>query len=173
VTTASATVERVNEPKIVIVVPTQELAASLLIHGLRDLPGQKGMAVDLDQGYFDAHLDEFPRTPSDLDRVIAAVQSWLAETELPAITIESRWRVEPPRKPQAPEKLRRVLTWKLEDGPADAPKSGSPDDVGPAWLDTPGPDGTTSEEVADGKSITRAEARQLAEEEGNELSDDD
>jgi len=32
--------------------------------------------------------------------------------------------------------LRRVLMWKFEDGPEDAPDEGDPNDVGPAWLDT-------------------------------------
>jgi hypothetical protein len=169
-----ATVERVREEKkIVIVVPTQELAQSLFMHGLWDFPGEKGMSVDLEEGYFAAYLMNFPRNPSDLDRVIAAVRSWLAGTELPSVTIESRWRVQASRQSQAAERPRRVLTWKFEEGPADAPEEGSPDDAGPAWLEITDPEGTIIDEVADGEWITRAEARRLAHEVGYELSEDD
>lgn len=53
---------------------------------------------------------------------------------------------------------RSTLVWKYEDGPADTTVP-HPDDVGPAWLMTPGaPDKT----IDDGGWITRADATRLA-----------
>jgi len=64
--------------------------------------------------------------------------------------------------------------WKLEDGPEDTPEQGSPDDVGPAWIDTYATDGgVTTEKVARGDWITRSEAHRLAEADGFELMIDD
>ena len=61
--------------------------------------------------------------------------------------------------------------WKFEDGPEDAPYEGDPSDVGLAWIVTfAGDERISSEEVAEGQSITRAEARRLAEREGYELA---
>src|SRR5438105_4365006 len=69
---------------------------------------------------------------------------------------------------------KRVLMWKLEDGPEDTPEQGSPDDVGPAWIETYATDGSvTSEKVARGDWITRSEAHRLAEAAGFELMIDD
>ena len=60
-----------------------------------------------------------------------------------------------------------MLTWKLEDGPEDAPDGGSPDDVGPAWVVVYENDVFVSDEkAADGEWITRAEAERLADEKG-------
>ena len=64
--------------------------------------------------------------------------------------------------------------WKYEDGPEDAPEEGSPDDVGPAWIDTYEEDERiSSEQVAKGDWMTRAEAQRLASEGGYELAIDD
>ncbi len=53
--------------------------------------------------------------------------------------------------------------WKFEDGPEDAPEEGSPDDVGPAWLDTyDGDNEVVSEKLNEGEWMTRAEAQRLA-----------
>ena len=69
---------------------------------------------------------------------------------------------------------RRILTWKYEDGPEDAPLEGSPDDVGPAWIDTmDGEKLVSSEKANDGEWLTRAEAQQLAERNGYVFSADD
>jgi hypothetical protein len=70
---------------------------------------------------------------------------------------------------------KHVLVWKLEDGPAHtAGSSGSPDDVGPAWIETYSSDGTvTSERVANGEWITRREAHRLAAEGEFEVLIDD
>ena len=69
---------------------------------------------------------------------------------------------------------RRILTWKLEDGPEDAPDEGSPDDVGPAWIDTMEGDRHVAEEkVRDGEWVTRAEAQRIAAANGYEFSADD
>ena len=69
---------------------------------------------------------------------------------------------------------KKTLYWKLEDGPEDAPEEGSPDDVGPAWLDTYDGDQHIGEEKLNGGDwITRAEAHRLAAENGWELSLDD
>jgi hypothetical protein len=58
--------------------------------------------------------------------------------------------------------------------PADAPQKGSPDDVGPAWINTYAKDGSvTSEKVAGGDWITRVEAHRLAYTDGFELMIDD
>jgi hypothetical protein len=158
------------EPKVTIVLPTPELAASLSSR-LLALPGQQGISVDHDQGYFAVVRDEFPRTPTELERVLAIVGSWLADVELDAVTVESRWRVEHPRMAAESESRRPVLTWKFEEGPS-APEA-SPEDVGPAWLDrADGPGGIHSEQIADGEWITRDEARQLAEKHGYALSED-
>ena len=67
-----------------------------------------------------------------------------------------------------------MLTWKFEDGPEDAPGEGSPDDVGPAWVDTfEGQDLVSSDKIADGEWITRADAERIASENGYEFSADD
>lgn len=60
----------------------------------------------------------------------------------------------------------RHLTWKWEEGFEEGETP-----VGPAWLDTVGDDGEriSSEEVAGGNWIPRAEAIKLAEENGYEL----
>jgi hypothetical protein len=137
-----------------------------------DFPGEKGTRVDLRESYFAVELVEFPNKPADLDRVIAAVRSWLPEVGLPTVTVESRWTVRGANGGDAATTKRTVLTWKFEDGPPDAREEGSPEDMGPAWLDTEGSDGPISERVADGAWITRAEARRLAEERGYELSED-
>jgi hypothetical protein len=64
--------------------------------------------------------------------------------------------------------------WKYEDGPEDAPDDGDPNDVGPAWIDTYDRDEcVSSEPVAEGGWITRAEAHRLAESNGYELAVDD
>jgi len=64
--------------------------------------------------------------------------------------------------------------WKYEDGPEDAPDEGDPNDVGPAWIDTyNGDEHVSSETVAEGEWITRAEAHRLAESNGYELALDD
>jgi hypothetical protein len=64
--------------------------------------------------------------------------------------------------------------WKYDDGPEDAPEEGSPDDVGPAWIDTYEEDERiSSEQVAQGEWVTRAEAQRLASESGYELAIDD
>jgi hypothetical protein len=69
---------------------------------------------------------------------------------------------------------KRVLMWKLEDGPEGALEQGSPDDVGPAWIETYATDGTvTSEKVPSGDWITRSEAHRLAEANRFELMIDD
>ncbi len=137
-----------------------------------DLPGEKGTSVDLEESYFAVELVEFPNKPAELDRLIAAVRSWLPEAGLPAVTVESRWTVRRARGGEGVNTKRPVLTWKFEDGPPDAGEEDSPEDVGPAWLDTEGPDGNISERIAGGAWITRAEARRLAEERGYELSED-
>ena len=69
---------------------------------------------------------------------------------------------------------RKVLTWKLEDGPEDAPDEGSPDDVGPAWVSVYENNVLVSDEKAvGGQWITRAEAQRLAAENDWEFSADD
>ena len=69
--------------------------------------------------------------------------------------------------------LRGVLMWKFEDGPEDAPDEGDPNDVGPAWLDTyEGDERVSSEKVANGEWITRAEAQRIAAANGYELAVD-
>jgi hypothetical protein len=63
--------------------------------------------------------------------------------------------------------------WKFEDGPEDAPDEGDPNDVGPAWLDTyEGDERVSSEKVANGEWITRAEAQRIAAANGYELAVD-
>jgi len=75
--------------------------------------------------------------------------------------------------PVGPLKRRQVLTWKFEDGPEDAPEEGSPSDVGPAWIDTyEGETRVSEEKVRDGEWITRAEAQQLAADNGYGFSAD-
>lgn len=69
---------------------------------------------------------------------------------------------------------RKVLTWKYEDGPQDAPDEGSADDVGPAWIDTYEDDERVSEEkVLDGVWINRSEAERIASENGYTFAADD
>jgi hypothetical protein len=69
---------------------------------------------------------------------------------------------------------RRVLIWKYEDGPEDAPDEGDPNDIGPAWIDTyDGDVRLSTESVVSGEWITRAEAHRIAESNGCELLEDD
>jgi hypothetical protein len=159
------------EPRITIVVPTSELSLSLYA-AFKDIPGEKGFGRDGDR--FHVTLSEFPKTTADLERVLEIVRAWLAEVAIDSVTVESRWEVRRARrKAQGGETERRVLTWKLEESPEDAPDE-SPEDVGPAWLDTfRGEEVVDSEQIGNGEWITRAEARRLAEEHGYDLSEDD
>ena len=50
-----------REPRVVIVVPSQELAFSLLGR-LNQFPGEKGVSVELERNYFSVDLVEFPTT---------------------------------------------------------------------------------------------------------------
>ena len=60
--------------------------------------------------------------------------------------------------------------WRWADGPEDG-DGGDPNDVGTAWIVTfAGDERVSSEGVAEGRWITRAEARRLAETEGYELA---
>jgi hypothetical protein len=69
---------------------------------------------------------------------------------------------------------RKMLTWKMEDGPEDAPSDGSPDDIGPAWIVVSEGDELVEEErVLGGEWITRAEAIRMAQENGCEFEADD
>jgi hypothetical protein len=64
--------------------------------------------------------------------------------------------------------------WKFEDGPEDAPEEGSPNDVGPAWIDTyDGDKHVSDEKIRGGEWITRAEAQRIAAENGYEFTADD
>jgi hypothetical protein len=70
--------------------------------------------------------------------------------------------------------VKRVLVWKFEEGPEDAPDEGSPDDAGPAWIDTyEGDEHISGEKVLDGQWITRGEAERMAHENGYEFAADD
>src|SRR4051794_8955402 len=132
----SVTVDRMHEPRGRRRRAESGAGLSLFLR-LSELPGEKGVAVDLERDYFAVELVEFPKKPADLERVIAAVRSWLGEVRLPMVTVESRWHLTARSASGGAEKPQRVLTWKFEDGPAAAPEEGSADDVGPAWLDTP------------------------------------
>jgi hypothetical protein len=162
----------VREPKLVVVLPTRELAFSLF-QQLSAFPGEKSIAVDIERGYFAVQLVDFPQKPADLDRVIAEIRSWLAETKLARVTVESRWQVNNPSRRGVRSAVRRVLSWKFEDGPADAGPGGSPVDAGPAWLITTDSEGEeVAEPIAGGEWITRAEGRRLAAERGYDLDED-
>jgi hypothetical protein len=157
------------EPRFVVALPTPELAFSLS-QRFSEIPGEQGVAIDYDEGYFAVELVEFPRKPADLDHLLELVRSWLREAGLENVTVETRW---PVRRPSGKSRARRVLTWKFEEGPADAAE-GSDRDLGPAWLDTIyeiGP--TESEPIRGGEWIPRGEARRLASENGYDFSEDD
>jgi hypothetical protein len=156
-----------REPRIVV--PTPELAISLS-NALSEIPGEKGIGARPDLPY-DVTLHDFPRTTVELERLLTLVRAWLAEVDLDSVTVESRWQIKRAKRPGVTES--RVLTWKLEDGPEDAPEGGSPEDVGPAWLYTyRAEDLVDSEPIAGGEWITRGAARRLAERHGYELSED-
>jgi len=158
-----------REPRIKIVVPTMELAISLS-NALSEIPGEKAMGAHPDLP-FDVTLHDFPRTTADLERLLVLVRAWLAEVDIDSVTVESRWQMKRAKRPGETES--RVLTWKLEDGPEDAPEGGSPEDVGPAWLHTyRAEELVDSEPIASGEWITRGAARRLAKEHGYELSED-
>jgi hypothetical protein len=158
-----------RKPRITIVVPTMELAISLS-NALSEFPGEGGMGVAPNLPY-DVHLNEFPRTTDDLERLLGVVRAWLADVDLDSVTVESRWEIRRAKRPGEAE--RRVVTWKVEDGPEDAPEEGSLEDVGPAWLHTfRAGELVDTEPIAGGEWITRSEARRLAEEGGYELSED-
>jgi hypothetical protein len=161
---------RLDDPKLRIVVPTRDLMLSLY-RRLSRFPGEKGMAIDLNRAYFAVEVVDFPRQPTDLERVLEIVRSWLDEVGVvDAITVESRWQV---RTTRSREKERQIVSWKFEEGPEDATEEGSPEDAGPAWIDTFRGDAIVdTEPVADGAWITRAEARRLAAERGYELNKD-
>jgi hypothetical protein len=116
-----------REPRITIVVPTPELAISLS-SALSEIPGEKGIGARPDLPY-DVTLHDFPRTTVELERLLMLVRAWLAEVDVDSVTVESRWQIKRAKRPGETES--RVLTWKLEDGPEDAPEGGSPEDVGP------------------------------------------
>jgi len=159
-----------REPRITIVVPTVELAISLS-SALSEIPGEQAMGAAPNLPY-NVTLHEFPRTTVDLERLLAIVRAWVAEVDLDSVTVESRWEIR--RTNRLGEAERRVLTWKIEDGPEDAPEGGSLEDVGPAWLDTfRAGELVDSEPIAGGEWITRAEARRFAEGGGYDLSEDD
>ena len=63
-----------------------------------------------------------------------------------------------------------VLYWKLEDVSEGDGEKRHPADIGPAWIYLP--DGS-EDPVRDGEWITRADAEQLAAENGYELQLDD
>jgi hypothetical protein len=158
-----------REPRITIVVPTMELAISLS-NALSEIPGEQAMGAHPDLPY-DVTLHDFPRTTVELERLLTLVRSWLAEVDIDSVTVESRWQIKRAKRPGETES--RVLTWKLEDGPEDAPEGGSPEDVGPAWLYTyRAEELVDSEPIAGGEWITRGAARRLAKEHGYELSED-
>ena len=58
------------------------------------------------------------------------------------------------------------LYWTFEYGPEESELDEDPDDVGTGWIERP--DGTETK-LNGGASITRAEARRLASEDGYEL----
>ena len=160
-----------REPRVRVVVPTEELALSLS-RRFAQFPGEQGIDFDGSGDGGAVVLVEFPRDTAGLDRVLDVVRSWLSESGLPSVSVESRWLIASGRPIGNPAgAVRGRVTWKYEDGPANAPVEASPDDVGPAWIDHPG--NPESEPVANGEWISRAEARRFAAERGYELSEDD
>ena len=130
--------------------------------------GERGVRFMGD--YSEVTLSEYPREPAEVERVLDVVAAWLDEVGHPEITVEFRWPLR--RSPPGTSRARRpVVCWKHEDGPDDALDSGSPQDVGPAWLLTYDSYGNeTRVPVADGEWVTRAEVLALAAGKGYTLS---
>jgi hypothetical protein len=157
----------------VIQLPSRALAYSLFLRlsQIRGV-GERGYGQHAD-GLGDVSLGEYPRRPEQVKSVLDVVAAWLDEVDHPEVTVEFHWRVRQSESGQSRAE-HPVLCWKFEEGREDAPPSGSPDDMGPAWLQTRDAHGNAmSEPVADGEWISRAQAYSLAGTMGYTLSADD
>jgi hypothetical protein len=163
----------VDQDRTVIRLPSWTLAYSLFLR-LSEIRGvgERGYGQHAD-ALGEVTLGEFPRRPEQVKDVLDVVAAWLDEIGHTEVTVEFHWQVRQSAKGKT-RASRPVLCWKYEDGPEDAPPNGSPDDMGPAWLQTQDAYGNVmSEPVADGEWISRQKAYSLAADMDYTLSVDD
>ena len=131
--------------------------------------GERG----LNREPYSVELSEYPRRPDQAQEILDLVAAWLDETGHPEVTVEFHWHLKKSRKGQS-RAVRPILYWKMEDGPEDAGPNGSPEDVGPAWLQTQNSAGDMEQEpVNNGEWIQRIDALSLAHAKGYTVSIDD
>jgi hypothetical protein len=163
----------VHQDRTVIRLPSRTLAYSLFLRlsQIRGV-GERGYGLRAD-ALGEVTLGEFPRRPEQVKDVLDVVAAWLDEVGHPEVTVEFHWQIRQSENGQSRAE-RPVLYWKFEEGPEDALPNGSPDDMGPAWLQSRDAYGNpVSEPVADGEWISRAQAYSLAGTSGYTLSVDD
>jgi hypothetical protein len=162
----------VDQPRTRVRVNTMALAISLYAR-LDQIPGTGHRGLSVHDGHYDVCFYEFPRRSEQTQAVLDAVGAWLDEVGHPDVTVEFRWNLTQSLKGKTRAE-QPVLHWKYEDGPEDAGPDGSPDDVGPAWLQTQDSRGNvTSEPINDGQWIRRMEALMLAHANGYTVSLDE
>jgi hypothetical protein len=154
-----------------VVLPTGNLdLLSSLVRRLSQFKG--GTEAQAGGDGFDwrfCHYD-VPKSHDQEAAVRAAINEWADEVGVDDVRVTIR--LPTPIEPQAVTAA--VVTWKVEDGPEDAPDEGSPDDVGPAWLTLyAGDEELSVEQLDDGDWMTRAEAQRLAIENGYTFAADD
>jgi hypothetical protein len=169
-----------ESPKALIRVPSEMHGVSLS-RAVARLPGEKGLRLRAQDGLA-VVLEEYPRNGIELEILLDVVRAWLNGVDIekvevvangktyvvePGDEIKSKMTDEPPE--QAPRQHGTRLYWKFEDGPENA-EIADPNDVGPAWTETPSGDQTA---VDGGAWITRAEARRIALDKGYLFEEDD
>ena len=161
-----------DRPRTEIRLETAALALSLSGR-LEQLAGTGERSISShEDGSCAVRLYEFPRQPEQVQDILDAVAAWLDEVGHPEVFVEFRWHLQQSQG-GATRATQPVLYWKCEDGPAEAGPRGSPEDVGPAWLQTHGARGSvTQEPVNGGEWIRRIDALSLAHAKGYTVSID-
>jgi hypothetical protein len=159
-----------DEPRLTVVVPTMALLESLVRHlGSRFRGGTGVRGVEDGSQWIFCHYD-VPKTAEQEAVVRAAIDAWAKAVGADdvEVTVQLPMPIDPGSVTEG------VLTWKVEDGPEDAPLEGSPDDVGPAWVTLyAGEEELSTEQLNDGDWLTRAEAERVAAENGYTFAADD
>jgi hypothetical protein len=159
-----------DEPRLTVVVPTMDLMVSLARHVRSRFKGGTGFqGVEDGSRWIFRHYD-VPKSAEQEAAVRAAIDDWAKAVGAPDIEVS----VQLPTPIDPRSVTAGVLTWKVEDGPEDAPPEGSPNDVGPAWVTLyAGDEELSTEQVNDGDWLTRADAERVAAEHGYMFAPDD